>query len=424
MCEMNSEIRLFKQKTPFQSRGLALFLVLMFPLLAFGQSKEDLQKKKKELEKDIQYTNLLLKETKKNKEASLNQLSTLKNQIVYRQRLISTINKEVKLLDRQIAENNDIVRSMEQDLAKIKADYAKLIYYGYKTRSSNNKLMFVFSSIDFNQAMKRLKYLQEYSEYRHEQANLIIITKELISEKSQVLEEKRKSKRSLMNSKEQERLELSNKKKEKNNVYESLSAKETQLKADLIKQEKESAKLQKAIEDIIAEEIRKARRLANKKTGFALTPEETKLSANFKNNKGKLPWPVKRGIITSSFGEHDHPVLAGIKVYNNGIDLGTNKGAIARSIFNGIVTGVIILPGSNKKAVILRHGEYFSVYGNLQQVFVKKGDKVELKQDIGVVYTDASKFKTESHLEIWKLSQGGTIKLNPQKWIAQKSKSE
>ncbi|HIN39207.1 MAG TPA: peptidase M23 [Flavobacteriales bacterium] len=421
---MNREKSKDVSKPPFTSYWIIFAFISLLPLFAFSQSKNELQKKKKELEKDIQYTNILLKETKKNKEASLNQLTTLKKQITYRQRLINTITKEVKLIDRQIAENNDIVRSLEQDLLQIKNDYAKMIYYGYKNRSSYTKLMFVFASNDFNQALKRLKYLQEYSEYRHEQADLIVKTKELINEKNQDLEEKRKTKRSLMESKEKERMELSTKKKEKNNVYESLKAKENQLREDLKKQQKEAAKLQKAIEDIIAEEIQKARDLAKTKSGFALTPEEAKLSANFKNNKGKLPWPVKRGIIASSFGEHNHPVLSGIKIYNNGIDLSTNKGAIARSIFDGIVTGVIILPGSNKKAVIVRHGEYFSVYGNLQQVFVKKGDKVGLKQDIGVVYTDAIKFKTESHLEIWKLSGGGTVKLNPQKWIVQKGKSE
>jgi len=413
-----------KNKLLLNHRGFLFFIFLLLPVLLFGQSKGELQKKKKELEKNIQYTNILLKETKKNKVASLNQLTTLKKQIVYRKHLINTINKEIKLIDKQIAENNNIVRALEQDLIKIKEDYAKMIYYGYKNRNSYNKLMFVFSSIDFNQALKRLKYIQEYSEYRHEQAELITKTKELIHEKNQSLEDKRIRKQSLMNRKEQERLDLSSRKKEKNNVYESLMAKETQLKTDLKKQIKESAKLQKAIEDIIAKEIRKARELANKKTGFALTPEETKLSVNFKNNKGKLPWPVKRGIITGSFGEHNHPVLSGIKVYNNGIDLSTNKGATARSIFEGTVTGVIILPGSNKKAVIVRHGEYFSVYGSLQQVFVKKGDKVGLKQDIGIVYTDVKKFKTESHLEIWKLTDGGTVKLNPQIWIAKKSKSE
>ncbi len=421
---MNRGNRIFELTALFIFRWIAFTFILSVPLIAFSQSKNDLEKKKKELEKDIQYTNILLKETKKNKDASLIQLTTLKKQITYRQHLINTITKEVKLIDRQIAENNDIVRSLEQDLLQIKEDYAKMIYYGYKNRNSYDKLMFVFSSNDFNQALKRLKYLQEYSEYRHEQADLILKTKELINEKNLDLKEKRETKRSLMNSKEEERLELSSKKQEKNSVYESLRAKEVQLRVDLKKQQKEAAKLQKAIEDIIAEEIRKARELAKTKSGFALTPEESKLSANFKNNKGKLPWPVKRGIIASSFGEHNHPVISGIKIYNNGVDLSTNKGAVARTIFEGIVTGVIVLPGSNKKAIIIRHGEYFSVYGNLQQVFVKKGDKVGLKQDIGVVYTDAIKFKTESHLEIWKLTEGGTVKLDPQKWIAQKSRSE
>ena len=401
-----------------------LFGTLLYASASQGQSKDDLQKKKKELEKNINYTNSLLTETKKNKEASINQLTTLKNKIVLRQRLIRTINHEVRLIDNLIDENNEIIRSLEKDLEDVKREYARMIYYGYKNRSSYDKIVFVFSSKDFNQAQKRLKYIQDYGDYRKKQASLILQTKGLLKQKIESLEARRNQKKALLMSKEEERGKLAAERLEKNTIYERLKTKESMLKSDLRQQEKESVKLQKAIADIIAEEIRLAREAAKKTSGFTLTPEEAKLSASFKSNKGKLPWPVKRGIITGHFGEHDHAVLQGIKINNNGIDVSTNKGAVARAVFDGIVTGVIILPGANKKAVIVRHGEYFSVYGNLQETYVKKGDHLMTKQDIGMIFTDGKKFKTEAHLEIWKISKTGTIKLDPETWITKRGKSQ
>ncbi|MFH1319053.1 MAG: peptidoglycan DD-metalloendopeptidase family protein [Bacteroidota bacterium] len=396
---------------------LILLITVSHVVKLKAQSKEDLGEKKKQIENEIKYTNRLLKETRKNKEASLNQLATFKKKINLRQRLISTINKEIKLLDKQIGENSTVIESLENDLKEIKSEYAKMIYYGYKNRSSYNRLMFIFSAKDFNQAQKRLKYLQQCNEFRQKQAALIAKTKMLLDQKVIEMEAKRADKRKLLHNKKDERESLAIEKAEQNKIYKKLYDKENQLKSELNVKQKEARKLQKAIEDIIAEEIRKAREAVKKPKGFALTPEEKKLSAIFEKNKGKLPWPVQRGIITAGFGEQEHPILKGIKINNNGIDISTNKDAITRSIFDGVVTGVIILPGANKKAVIVRHGEYFSVYGNLREVYVKKGDKVTTKQDIGLTHTDNKKFKTEAHLEIWKLTEKGTIKVDPEKWI-------
>jgi len=399
-------------------------VLLVCSNIGMGQDRNELERKKKDIEKKINYTNSLLKETKLNKVASLNQLATLKRKIEFRKRLISTINREISLLDLQIEENHKTITSLEEDLIKLKLEYADMIYYGYKNRNSYDKLVFVFSSKDFTQAQKRLQYIQDYANYRQKQADVIKYTHQLIDEKNQKLELRRQDKRSLLSSKENERSVLNNEKSEKNNLYKKLRNKEEALKKDLKNKEKEAGRLQKAIADIIAEELRKEREAARKKTGFALTPEESRLSSNFKNNKGQLPWPVKRGIITGKFGEHNHPVLAGIKIYNNGIDLSTSRGAVTRAIFNGKVTGIILLPGGNKKAVIIRHGEYFSVYGNLKDVFVKKGDKITTKQELGTIYTDPKKFKTEGHLEIWKITEGGSIKLNPEDWILKRRRME
>ena len=398
-------------------RIVFLLIFACFSVDSFAQNKSQLEKDKKELEKNIRFTNSLLKETKKYKDASLNQLGAINAKIKLRQRLISTINREISFLDNQIDKNQNIVLALEADLEKIKKEYAAMLYYAYKNRSSYSQLMFVFSSKDFNQALKRLKYLEDYGEFRQEQAGVIEKTRSLITKKTASLEEKRSEKKNLLENKKQERSSLASERTEKNTIYQKLQSKESSLKSELKKKKKEAVKLQKAIEDIIAEELRKAREAAKKAKGFALTPEESKLSANFKNNKGKLPWPTKRGIITGHFGEHNHPVLAGIKINNNGIDISTNKGATARAIFGGTVTGVILLPGGNKKAVIIKHGEYFTVYGNLNNVTVKKGDKVTIKEELGIIFTETKKFKTEGHLEIWKATENGTTKLNPEEWI-------
>ena len=421
----NKALSINGSKSSFGRWVLILCIIAFIPLQVLGQkTQSELEKEKKELEAKIAYTGVLLYETIKNTEASLNQLTTLKKQISYRQGLIRTMNKEIKLMDRQIAENNDIIRALEKDLEKIKEEYAKMLYYGFKNRNSYDKLVFVFSSRDFNQAQKRLKYLQQYSEYRRDQVDLILSTKVLIADKNKALEKKKEIKRSLMTDKKAERAALEKDKQDKNAVYTKLKGSESKLRADLKSDRKQTKQLSTAIANIIAEEIRMAKLTAKNKEKFGLTPEEYKLSAGFKSNKGKLPWPLRRAIITSTFGPHPHEFLKEIMVNNNGIDLSTSKGARARAIFDGVVTAVIIMPNSNIKAVIIRHGEYFSVYGNLQEVLVSKGENVILKQELGVVFTDNDKFTTVSHLEIWKMSGDETVKLDPQKWLAKETQAD
>ena len=232
------------------------------------------------------------------------------------------------------------------------------------------------------------------------------------------LEAIRLSKKNLLASIQNEYQKLGSEKSQKQNVVNQLQGKEKELKAQLAEKKKASQKLEKAIERIIEEEIRKAKEAAKKagkdSKGYPLTPEAKELSNSFTANQGKLPWPVVEGLITEKFGEHPHPALPGVKVQNNGIDISTTKGSVIRSIFEGEVTAVIIIPGGGK-GVMIRHGEYLSVYTYFQELFVKKGDKVSTKQDLGIVVTDDDN-KTNLHLEIWK----NTTKLNPELWIYRK----
>jgi murein hydrolase activator len=405
------------------SRLNSFLLILFFIFCSlpelFAQKQKDLENKKKALQKEIQMTESLLKETKQNKKLSLNQLVTLNKKISIREELIRTINSEIKILQKQINETTQIIESLEADIKQLKEEYAQMIYYAYKNRSAYDRLMFIFSAKDFNQAYKRLKYMQQYNDYRRKQADMILKTQELLNKKIGDLEEIKKSKERLLLTEEEEKGLLAREKKEQESTLINLQEREKELMTALREKEKEQKQLQLAIQRVIEEEMRKAREDA-KKAGkaapaantLALTPEAMKLSTTFESNKLSLPWPVSEGLITGKFGEHAHPVLKGITIKNNGVDIATSKGSQVRSIFEGEVTGIATVPGFGK-VVIVRHGEYLSVYSNLVEVKVKKGDKVATKQTIGVVDSDDSNSKTEVHLEIYK----GQTALNPEQWL-------
>jgi septal ring factor EnvC (AmiA/AmiB activator) len=401
---------------------LYFFLIALSGRSSYAQSKKDLEKKKAQIHKDIEYTNNLLNETKTKKKGSLNELVILNKKIVIHEELIGTISDEIGILNSQIEETNSIINAMEKDEEKLKDEYATMIRFAYKNQGAYDRLMFLFASKDFNQAYKRMKYLQQYSEYRKKQVHLIMQAQTRLNEKKIELEGKRTSKKTLLHSQEHEKVVLKSEKNEQVQLFNNLQDQEKQLKVELKEKLKAEARLNKAIEDIIKREIEKARMAAEKKgqknvtsaNVFTSSPESQKVSDDFYGNKGRMPWPVEQGVITGTFGDHPHPVLKGIRIKNNGIDINSNKGALARAIFDGIVTGVVVIPGSYK-AVIIRHGQYLSVYSNLEQVYIRMGDKVTMKQSIGAVHTD-DESKTEVHLEIWK----GTEKLDPSAWLFMK----
>ena len=388
-------------------------------MVTYAQTKSELEKKKDQLRKDIEITNKILEETRKNKSVSLNQLVALNRKIGMRQELISTITRESLILQYQIDQTNGSIATLEQEMKQLKEEYAKMIYFAYKNQSAYQRLMFIFSSRDFNQAYKRLRYMQQYSDYRKQQKENIEKTQRELTRQREELIGQKQAKMELLANLEGEKQQLTAEKTEQVEVVSTLQKKEQQLKAQLREKQRAEEKLNRAIEDIIRKEIEAARKKAEKEGrpvakegGFALTPEAKKLSDNFAGNMGKLPWPVEQGVITETFGIHPHPVLKGIETNNNGIDIGTKAGANARAIFDGEVSGVIVIPGSGK-AVLVRHGEYLSVYSNLDDVFVKSGQKVTTKQPLGSIRNNEDDSKTEMNLQIWK----GTLKLNPETWL-------
>ncbi len=407
-------------------------MIILAPFSAVSQSKRELENKKNQIQKDIDYTNQLLNITKKSKSNSLVHLVTLNKKITYRSEMISTISTEIHGVDKEIGSVSTNIDSLNNRLDRLKKQYASMLYYAYKNQSSYTKLMFIFSSDDFNQAFKRIYYLRQLSDYRLRQRDLIVELQDSLNGKKSNLQNVREDKNKLLTTQERQIKELDKEKNEQVNVLNSLASKEKKLRSDLKEKQKKQQQLSAKIEEIIKREIEAAREAARKKAASTSTaskstknvvgvnsaavllntPETIKLSADFENNKGQLPWPVEKGIISSSFGRHAHPVWHDVYVNNNGVDINSSKGAKARAIFDGRVITVFMVFG--KYAVLIQHGEYFTLYSNLENVFVKKDDKVITKQPIGTVQTNEDEGKTELHLEIWR----GGNKMDPEGWIA------
>ncbi|MBT8196777.1 MAG: peptidoglycan DD-metalloendopeptidase family protein [Bacteroidia bacterium] len=400
---------------------LVLFLLLNVSVSSNAQSKKELEYKKKQLAKEIQLTDKLLKETASDKKESLTQLRTLSKQIRIRDELISTIGKEVKSLSSEIEATNKEMAVLEKDINKMKEDYARLLQVTYRNSNAYHRLMFIFASDDFNQAFRRLRYLKEYNEERKKQAEEIIKKQSTLERKKEDLLLAKKEQESLLSDKKKEQSTIANNKVTEQRIYNKLKKNEKKLKADLAAKKSATKKLDSAIAAIIKKELEAAKkraREAGKKNvsgneALAMGTEAKSLSASFELNMGKLPWPVPSGIVSGRYGTHPHPVLKNITINNNGIDINTPKGSRARSIFDGEVTSVVNIPGANK-AVIIRHGSYLTVYANLTDVTVTRGQKIKLKESIGMVANDIDNNKAELHFEIWK----GTEKQNPSKWLA------
>lgn len=391
------------------------FLISVVSLHGQTQKKKDLETKKQELQKEIDYQNKLLNEVKKNKNRSMIQLAILNNKIAKQQQLINTINSELNVIEGNISEAKEGIVKKQTELNLLKNDYAKIIFASYKNRDSYSRLMFMFASHDFNQAIQRIKYMQYYTEARKKQAGLIEDTQRQLLTKKQELEDRKEQQSKTLTQKQAETGNLSKQKKEKEVTLTDLQKREKDIRADIKKKKDQAEKLRKAIEKVIDAEIAKTMpkgKDAKEVKKITLTPEEKDLSNNFESNRGKLPWPLSEGAITESFGKHQHPDLPGVEINNNGVNIATNKGANVRAVFNGTVVAVASVGGLEGKVIILKHGEYMSVYSNIEEAFVNTGDKIKTKQSIGKVLTDDNG-GTELHLEIWK----GQAMLNPESWI-------
>jgi len=393
-------------------RALVLTIIfLVFQVVCFAQSLTDLQKKKADAAKEIEYTSKLLNEAEKNERISVNRLRLLNNRINQRNLLISSIKSEIDVYQDFINDNTEVVEMMNNDLQKIRDEYARLIRSAYRHKNTDDLIMFLLSSDNFNQAYRRFLYMKRYTEYRQKQAETIATLQAVLNEQVSKLEQQQKVKQQLVNETQQETKQLAGEKSQQSSIVQKLQKQQRSLRQKLNQQRRIEQQLEREIERIIAEEARKNREAGAPE--YALTPEQKLVSDNFEQNKRRLPWPVERGVITEHFGIHQHPVLKTVQIRNNGINIATEAGAKVRAVFNGEVSRVFGITGGNT-AVIIRHGKYLTVYSNLREVTVKKGDKVKTKQDIGTVFTDIDDGnKSILKFQIWRENQ----KLDPEDWI-------
>jgi len=392
---------------------ISIIIVLLSISNAFSQSKKQLVRKKKKAEKELHYVSRLLKKTRKTKEVSYNQLLLIKQKMKLRKEIIANIAAQIVILKQQIQDNNELIESLESDLVKIKEEYAKTIVFAYKHQNKNDFLLFIFSAETFNQSYKRLKYIQQYTQYQKKQAEQIKTTQKVLTERIQKIEEQKTEEEKLLTLHQEETNLLLSEKQERENVLSSLQSKEVSLKKKLAVYQRKVQQIKNAITAYIRREAKK-NRAKNKKSSFeALTPEQKLISTKFGENKGRLPWPVKRGVVTYNFGLHQHPVLKEVTEKKNGIGITTTEGSFARSIFDGTVTNILPL-STNNYAIIIKHGEYLTVYVNIKEIMVSVGQKIKAKQELGVIYT--KDHKTILELQVWK----GAKLQNPKYWITKK----
>lgn len=397
---------------------VTVILTVFIPLLILGQSRKALEEQRNQLIEEITQTSTLLATAKKNKEAALDRYFVLQRQIKKRQQLINTLKEELVLTDASILRVDEVITFLNNDIDRLKQEYSQMLRIAYRHRKSQSFLVFLFSARNFNDAYRRWQYIRQYDRYRKKQADVIVATQKSLMDKAELLVSRKEEKQKLLSSSVRQQALLGQELKEKDSILSSLKKNEAVLATALKKQQSQHQALNDAIEKIIVGEMTRKRKEA--RTKEALTKTTTKdekatgkalasnLVAQFKNNKGRLPWPVQEGIITKNFGTQPHPTLKGIKISNNGIDIETEKEATVFAIFDGEVVGVQFIPGY-KTTVILQHGQYYSVYSNLEDTFVKRGEQISASQQIGKV----SREKPELHFEIWREKQ----RLNPVHWV-------
>lgn len=399
---------------------ISKYITILFCFLAFtaiGQEKESdrLKKQQQELEKKIGLTQKLLESTAENRENLSDNINLIDRKIQYRQALLDNLQMQMSKLDSDISQLNLEIAKLELEVAQQKLQYKQMIIKAYKMRNSTASLLFVLSSESFNQANKRMEYLEQLSKYRADQIRKIESSIEKLKQQQIILETKKKEKDDVtLRSADEQKRYVRDRENQKITIKE-MQGQEVQLKQELVDQRKKSREIQNAINAAINKEI-----LAEKKKNISIAERsEIELSnKGFEDNKGRLPWPVASGEITKGFGKQPHPAHVNVFTYNNGVDITTVKGSTVRAVFAGEVTSVIVIPGAGK-AVIIAHGNYRTIYSNLQETYVKTGDMVSVKQEVGALLINSSG-NSEVHFEIRKITPEGQISnINPTYWLYQ-----
>ncbi len=426
-------------KKSYSTFSVKIFGLLMLVTLIltgndiYGQSsaRKKLESQRKGIENEIINLNSALKEVTNNRKEALRRAIILGATIQKREELIGTIQKEVDLLDQRIEGAQNQMNRLNSELVTLKSDYARMVSAAWINRGKFNRLMFLLSSQSFNQAYLRLKYFQQYGEFRREQARLIVATNDSIMIQKRQLSNLRLQRQGSLVKLDNEKKNLVNERSEQETNAIKLAGRQEEIKRDIARKKAAERELKEGIEKMIAEEIRLAnakkakstkKKISNDKNKtnapsksdvFELTPEEKLLSQNFAGNRGRLPWPVEKGYVSEPFGEHAHPIVKSIRTRNNGVNIASPKNTECRAVFEGVVTRVMSIPGYNS-VVIIRHGNYLSVYSNLSEVYVSQGSKVSNRQTLGRVATAENGVETDLHFEIW----DGKNQINPMFWLS------
>lgn len=398
-----------------------------------AQSKEELQEKKQKVQSEVNLTRQLLRETEQKKKQTLSNLTLISRLISSQNDLIGAIRGEIQGVEQDIDVKTRQIQELEYALEQEKSRLAKVLVQTYKASSQSSRLAFIFSSGSFNQAVSRVKYIRKLAAFQRSLMDDIRQRKLQVGEKVVQLEGVKINKTRLLGSEEKEKKQLEEDKKAKDQLAKSLQGKEKELKQKLAAQQKALKRLDNAIRNMIAKEMEEERRrqrqtsagrsapsgtaARTESAGSAssasatMTPEARELSSAFSGNRGRLPWPVERGVVSQRFGNYSHPEIRGVTLVNNGVDISSPSGSQARAVFKGTVTAVLSIPGQ-ENAVLVNHGEFFTVYSRLSKVLVNRGDKVDTRQALGIIYTD-EEGKTALQFQVW---QGQKV-LDPQLWL-------
>ena len=387
--------------------GKHLLCLLVFCIFSFSvaaqKSKSQLQKEKQQNLEKIKEVEKIIDETSTKKQNTLGELTALNERIREQEKLVKAINGEIGILDSEIGENNDIIGALEVDLKKLKKEYASMLYAAQKANNSTTRLTFLFSSGSFDQLIMRLRYMKQYGETRKLQAEQITKVQEELSGQVKEIRVRREEKSKLLNDEVAATTSLTKLKQKQNGLVRNLEKQEKKLKKDLEETKKAVARLDKLIEDLIKEEMARALK--------ASKGELVTLSNSFEENKAKFMWPVSSGFVSQKFGRQNHPALKGVIVNNNGVNIQTQQNEKVKSIFNGEVRRVAFIQGLGS-TVIIKHGEYLTVYAGLKEVFVRSGQKVTTNQEIGKVFSN-NEGVSELRFQIFK----NTTALDPQGWL-------
>ncbi|MGM0497791.1 MAG: murein hydrolase activator EnvC family protein [Bacteroidota bacterium] len=380
-----------------------IFLCFLFFLpggILFGQSIGELRKEREQLLEEISRTSRMIEEKEENRQDNVRELNLIEKEIDARERLINNFRDEIDQLDRQIEVNQMLVNDLEDDIQQLKKEYSKILRDSYKKKDDLNELMFLFSASDFNEAYQRYRLLKEYSRYRQRQGEILVESQKKVQSLLKEIQQQREEKEAVLTERENELHRLENNHDRKSRLVQRLKTEQQWLKESLEEKRTAARQLEEEIENLIA---------AQKKED--INPAE---SSDFSEKQGKLNWPVNEGVIVNSFGEHRHAVLENVTIKNNGIDIQLSEGSDVFCVHPGEVSTVVGIPGLNK-AVIVRHGKFLTVYGNLVDVYVSKGDIVNAGEKIGEVFEESSEMQEILHFEIWEEN----TKLDPEQWLLQ-----